>query len=128
MSRNEKEYQRMWRKNNPEKVKLQRIKGRNTECERYHKYKGNAKRKNIKFHLSRKEFSLFWKKSCHYCNSEIKTIGLDRVNNTKGYIIDNIVSCCAICNGMKETLTVNEFLNHCKKIINYQNVGVNKNL
>ena len=85
---------------------------------RFNKYKENAKRKNIVFSLSKEEFIIFWQKSCYYCNDEIKTIGLDRVSNIKGYGIENVVPCCHICNGMKEEMTQFEFLSQCKKIIN----------
>lgn len=41
--------------------------------------------------------------------------GIDRVDPTKGYIIDNCVPCCTTCNYMKRILQRDEFLDHVKK-------------
>ena len=61
---------------------------------------------------------LFWNKPCFYCNTDIQTIGLDRVDNFKGYTIDNIVSCCTDCNTMKMSKNKNEFIQKCITISN----------
>lgn len=58
----------------------------------------------------------FWNQPCSYCGSEIKTIGIDRVDNSIGYSMNNSVSCCIICNRMKRNYKVEEFINHCKKV------------
>lgn len=42
--------------------------------------------------------------------------GLDRVDNSLGYILTNVVSCCAICNRMKLTLTYCAFIEKCRRI------------
>lgn len=44
---------------------------------------------------------------------------IDRVDPTKGYIIDNCVPCCTTCNYMKRILQRDEFLDHVKKIYNF---------
>jgi 5-methylcytosine-specific restriction endonuclease McrA len=36
--------------------------------------------------------------------------GLDRVDNSRGYTVDNVVTCCATCNRAKGTMTAGEFL------------------
>jgi len=41
-------------------------------------------------------------KACVYCSSE-KNIGADRLDNTLGHNIDNIVPCCYRCNTVKNT-------------------------
>ena len=35
--------------------------------------------------------------------------GIDRVDNIKGYDLDNCVTCCSLCNWMKRDLTIKEF-------------------
>lgn len=68
---------------------------------RFMAYKKTAKRSDLEFLLTEKEFSLFWKQNCFYCNDKIETIGLDRIDNNIGYNINNIVSCCIECNYLK---------------------------
>ena len=46
-------------------------------------------------------------------------IGIDRVDNSLGYTLENSVSCCSKCNYMKKTLNVENFLLHIAKIYNY---------
>lgn len=76
-----------------------------------------ARNRNITFAMSTEEAMLFWQKPCTYCGGAIETIGLDRVDYTKGYTLDNVVSCCRICNVMKFTMAPDEFIRHCQQII-----------
>lgn len=86
---------------------------------KYITYKKGAEIRNIEFNLSFEEFMLLWQKPCEYCGDEIKTIGIDRVDNHIGYIVDNTVPCCAICNLMKSTYGQYFFISHCKKITEF---------
>ena len=89
--------------------------------------------RDIEFSIDKNEFNFLTKCNCYYCNSysdsntsnKIKYgnhlysyNGLDRVNNLIGYITQNVVPCCSICNTMKLDLTLEQFLNHIKKINN----------
>jgi hypothetical protein len=82
----------------------------------YSIYRSSAKRRNILFELTVEQFSEYWKKDCYYCGDKIETIGLDRVDNDKGYTIDNIVSCCEFCNKAKLKMSKEEFIELCYKI------------
>lgn len=79
-------------------------------------YKVNARIRGIDFKLTMEDFSSFWQKNCAYCNDYIETIGLDRIDNKRGYDINNIISCCRLCNFMKKSLSTKVFLNQCEKI------------
>jgi hypothetical protein len=46
--------------------------------------------------------------------------GVDRLDNNKGYILENSVPCCIPCNEAKMDRTLEEFLNHAKKIVAFQ--------
>jgi hypothetical protein len=83
---------------------------------RYSAYLKGANRRKYDFNISINDFMLFWQKPCEYCGDEIKTIGIDRVNNNKGYTIDNICSCCKTCNFLKGSLDKHIFIDKCKKI------------
>ena len=94
---------------------------RQTPMGRWVVYKDGANKRGIKWELTFEQFMIFWQKPCYYCGDEIKTIGLDRIDNTKGYSIDNVVSCCSICNYMKLNNSQDEFIEHCKKIVKFIN-------
>jgi hypothetical protein len=83
----------------------------------YKKYKYGAKTRNHPFLITLDEFKLFWQKPCTYCGDPIQHIGLDRVDNSIGYELNNIVSCCSVCNRMKMTLNKDVFLKQCLKIV-----------
>lgn len=83
---------------------------------RYKHYQRGAKARGIEFSLTFEEFQTFWQKPCFYCEGEVSTVGLDRFDNTKGYSIDNVVSCCASCNIMKNNLSVQQFIEQCYRV------------
>lgn len=80
---------------------------------KYKRYKMSAIKRGYSFDLSQSEFLAFWKKSCHYCGNIINTIGLDRIDNSQGYSIENVVPCCTACNIMKHTLDGEQFIKKC---------------
>jgi len=46
--------------------------------------------------------------------------GLDRIDNAKGYILDNVVPCCKHCNYAKRNMSTEKFYNLIKSI--YENI------
>jgi len=69
-------------------------------------------------------------KNCFYCKKPPsnkckrfkKTFiynGLDRINSNKTHSLDNVVPCCKVCNFAKNTLSLQEFYDHVKKIKNF---------
>lgn len=49
---------------------------------------------------------------CHYCQEQILTagVGLDRKDNSLGYVVGNVVPCCATCNTEKGgTISYDEY-------------------
>jgi len=130
MSKNNKEHDRKYQKekrkkwkNNPslywyqiEKEK-ERIRARRHKPGRiFGEYKRDAKRRNRNFELTKEQFIQYWEKPCYYCGDKVKFIGLDRIDNERGYTINNIVSCCWECNRMKKNYSQKEFLDKCVKI------------
>jgi hypothetical protein len=49
--------------------------------------------------------------------------GLDRVDNTLGYLPGNVVACCTQCNGAKLNYTQEEFLFWANQLYSHQNRG-----
>jgi len=79
-------------------------------------YKKHAEKLNVKYELTENEFEILVNNSCYYCGGLPKN-GIDRVDPTKGYVLDNCVSCCKICNYMKRNLTKEQFLSHIEKVV-----------
>ena len=93
-------------------------------------YKLRARKKKINFNLTRTDFDLMVSKPCFYCgqlpsNSQPNRVdntdilcysGIDRINSSVGYEIDNIVPCCATCNRAKSNMSVELFDEWIKKL------------
>lgn len=52
-----------------------------------------------------------------YNNAFILTNGIDRVDNDRGYNLNNIVSCCRICNSAKSDLPVEDFREWLSRVV-----------
>lgn len=102
----------------------------------YSSYKHHAEKRNYCFELSHEEFNLIISKDCYYCGripeqiayNKTKTDcviynGIDRVENEKGYTLNNVVSCCKHCNRAKMSLSKKQFLQLIKDI--YNNLNLN---
>jgi hypothetical protein len=102
-------------------------------------YKNGAKARNYEFSLSNDEFSSLIFGACHYCgnpghgnqsisyscnNQKTKVSvahnGIDRMDNNLGYIKDNCVTCCEICNRSKMRMGFIEFIEYLDRIVTYR--------
>lgn len=96
-------------------------------------YKSNADKNSREFTLTREEFRELTSKNCYYCDEHPRQTvkhprlkgnylhnGLDRVDNTVGYISTNVVPCCQFCNKAKLDRPVEEFLTWAKRIYQKQ--------
>jgi 5-methylcytosine-specific restriction endonuclease McrA len=91
---------------------------------KYNIYRLSAKNRGIEFTLTFEQFLSFYQKPCYYCGDPIETVRLDRVDNSKGYILNNVVSCCWECNKLKSDMDAIGFVHICLKVA--QNL-INKN-
>lgn len=80
---------------------------------RFKNLKSAAKQRNLEFTLTVETYSNIVSKPCHYCNESLEKhagSGIDRINNHKGYTLENSVSCCSDCNlGKGEAYTYEEW-------------------
>ena len=84
---------------------------------RFASYRSQAKERNISFNLTLEEFETFWQKPCSYFSGHtIATIGLDRIDSSKGYVLANVVPCCERCNKAKLDDEREAFLLWCNQI------------
>jgi hypothetical protein len=101
-------------------------------------YKDSAAKRNFEWKLSDDEFDLITKQNCFYCGvppsqksistkSHSTTLehrtyiysGIDRVDNSRGYESDNVVSCCKICNRAKDIMTQEDFIAWAKRVVKH---------
>ena len=82
----------------------------------------NAFLKKNLFMLSQQDFEKLVIQPCYYCGfySNYKFIGIDRIDNNKGYILNNCVPACSMCNMMKSTNHPIAFLDKIELICNYR--------
>jgi hypothetical protein len=110
-----------WREANPEKAALMKEQKNNNIDYSYLNYKRNAELKQLVFEFTKEEFITLVKLPCNYCGimQEKGFNGIDRVDSTIGYIMDNCVSCCAMCNFMKGCLNKYIFIRRVEHIVTY---------
>lgn len=84
-------------KKSPEAVKLL-ITGNGNG--RYSHNKAHAKHLGRSWTLTKEEYHILIQKPCEYCQFPLNKsgYGLDRLDNTKGYELSNVVPCCKECN------------------------------
>ena len=84
---------------------------------------GQPEINDLDFELSQEDFDKVVKEPCYYCDviHERGFNGIDRVDSTIGYVMNNCVSCCKTCNYMKGTLSVDTFLKRIEQILTYNN-------
>jgi hypothetical protein len=82
----------------------------------YAQYRCDALRRNKSFELNHDEFLSFVSRPCYYCGSDpIKFGGIDRVENAIGYLPNNCVPCCKICNIAKRDMPRTDFLSWLRR-------------
>jgi len=106
-----------------------------------HLYSGRermAKKEGHKWELTKEQVHFLSKQLCHYCGAEPAQIhsgrgrtngpyiynGIDRVDNSCGYTMDNVVPCCKVCNFAKKAKTVKEFTDWVTRV--YKHFVVNE--
>ena len=94
----------------------------------FSRMKRDAKKRNYEFDISKEKVKKITKQPCFYCgvlpSSRIKRDGngnyiyngIDRMDNTKGYIEGNVVPCCKTCNIAKRAMTITEFFAWIKRV------------
>lgn len=103
----------------------------------YGRYKHGAIQRGYSFELTKEELRNITSKNCHYCGNIPSQIakyhaqhgeyiynGIDRLNNTIGYTIDNCVPCCGTCNRAKDIMSVDQFRDWIISV--YTNLGLTK--
>jgi len=100
-------------------------------------YKKSAKLRGYDWYLSDDHAIQLFQGNCHYCGVAPSTVlstpssyggprwefvynGIDRKDNSLGYIESNVVPCCKFCQYAKRDLLYQEFLDHLIRVGNHQ--------
>ncbi len=95
---------------------------RNSIKEKYRCYIKDCPKRNLIFTLSYNEFVSITQTPCYYCSilQNRGFNGIDRIDSKKGYILENCVSCCQMCNYMKGSIGYSIFISRIEHILTYQ--------
>jgi len=101
----------------------------------YCAYRKGARDRGLAFELTKEEMRVLVESPCAYCGSppahrpthrnlvgSYDWNGVDRVDNTKGYIAGNCVSCCSQCNWAKGNLTFDDFWRWVERVARHLGV------
>ncbi len=95
----------------------------------FRRYQLEARRRGKVFELTFEQFELLVLDRCFYCGSppsiqmrrtKQERNSIDRKDNSKGYILGNVVTSCWNCNNMKGTFSSEEFIEAARTIADYQ--------
>lgn len=116
-----------WNRENKERVALAKKKWRASSNGRYSNLISNAKVTGREVQITLEQWLDITSKPCTYCGgeclSELVGYGVDRIDSTKGYTLENSVPCCQICNAMKSNLELDLFLSHIDKVNKWSNTN-----
>jgi len=98
----------------------------------YYTYRKNATNRGIEFDLSKDDVYKLVSMDCFYCGEHPSNIskrkisngdfiynGIDRLDSSKGYFLDNVVPCCYACNKAKMDTPYQQFKSWLFKASNF---------
>jgi hypothetical protein len=98
----------------------------------YNKYRESSRKRNLELSIPMVDFEKLIKMPCHYCGTEPQNIitrerigdtfrysGIDRVDNSMGYTIENTVPCCWECNQAKHIMSKDAFLKWVERVYKF---------
>ena len=100
----------------------------------YGKYRGKALKKGLEYALTMEQFEFLTSSNCYYCgimplqksggkyNGIYLYNGIDRVDNSIGYIFKNCVACCKHCNFSKRDRSQQEFHEWIDRVVSHRNL------
>lgn len=119
-----------WNKNRKGKLRLPYGDAEFNKVYRY--YVANAKKRGYSFELTKEQFKVLTQQDCYCCGAKPSLVskttaalgeyvynGIDRIDNSKGYTLDNTAPCCAICNTAKLDRDLKEYVSWIFKSADY---------
>jgi hypothetical protein len=105
------EVAKQWRDKNKDKVVIINEEKRLNPNYRFGFYKLRAENMGMEWSFTIDEFKQMISEKCNYCGykQEGEWNGIDRKDNNKGYLKENCVTCCRMCNMMKGDIEYERF-------------------
>lgn len=96
---------------------------------KFRHYVASAERRGLKWNLSVAVYCGIIYSKCHYCDIEpmnqvtlkshvVLVNGVDRKDNNIGYLEENCVPCCIVCNRAKGTMSYEDFMKWIRRLKN----------
>ncbi len=97
-------------------------------------YRRSARRRGVTWRVARATFDRLIDDDCAYCDAppnnvmrtgradrlrEFRYNGIDRIDNDRGYVVGNVVTCCITCNRAKSDLTHADFLAGIGRLVHH---------
>jgi putative endonuclease len=129
------QYNKDYKKKNIEKNKVYNKTYATSDIGRFNKAKSKAKVRGLDFDLYYEDFIDISSRPCFYCADELcgkkdfQGAHLDRIDNSLGYTLDNVISCGLLCNQIRmANLTVAETKDAVQGILSGRKIRQNQNV
>ncbi|MBX9636964.1 MAG: hypothetical protein K2Q45_05375 [Nitrosomonas sp.] len=108
----------------PEKTKVLNEKRQYYDTVLLSRYKTKSRKRELDWKISDQLAISLFNGTCAYCGQPDARgkCGIDRQDNSKGYVDDNCVSCCKICNIMKKQWSYESFVAYVGHIAAFSNL------
>ncbi len=115
-------YRSIWKEENKVAYNLhQKADRAKKPYRRYAELVGNSKRRGKELKITCEEYVNMNLDTCYYCDADITSESghrLNRIDNSKGYSVDNVRPCCKICNTIMHNYEIEQLAPRLSKILN----------
>lgn len=82
----------------------------------FSEFASKAQKRKIAVNITNETMLALFGEPCHFCGVT-PAGGIDRKENNIGYLDDNCLSCCKICNQVKRNLDYDTFVSKCHQVV-----------
>jgi hypothetical protein len=89
------------------------------KCVSYASYRSRAEKKELEFAITHDDYKSIILADCYLCgkqSTDANTNGVDRVDNSAGYTVENCKACCKECNHMKNQFALSTLTEKIERI------------
>lgn len=114
---------RDWNRKNKGKLAVSNAKYAASLKGRWNCLVGTAKNRGHDLDMTFEQWCEIAQQDCVYCG--VKALikgsgyGIDRIDSSLGYTLENSAPCCGDCNSMKSDMSVTDFIQHARRIADF---------